>query len=153
MGVGAGALPAYAYTLPLGGTVWLKSAELKSVEPGRSIDPRLFEDRSGGNGSGGGGRDSTTASARMADVRVFEERSGGANTPIVQTRRDSSGVIVERHGDLLLIKREHPDPLRAVVDTGEYSAGYMVVTVREWERFSSTAPMLRLRFSYVVRSQ
>ena len=145
IGVGANPLPTLAYTTAFGGSVWLESAQLKSVEPGRTIDPRIFEDRSGNGPSGGGTRDSTTVSARMADVRVFQERSGAT---IVATRRDSSGVIVERRGDLLLVRREHPDPSRQRVDTGRFDAGALVLPVRTWE--TNGVQLVNGAFTYKV---
>jgi hypothetical protein len=140
-------LPFHAYTLPFGDRVYLRSARLTSVEPGRSVDPRIFEDRSGNGPGGGPSRDSLAASARMADIRVFEERSGSSTT-VVGQHTDSTGVTVERRGDLILVRREHPDPLRTVVDTGTVADGKLVMGVREWERFNATPR--KVLFQYII---
>lgn len=138
-------LPALAYTLPLGGQVYLQSARLVSVEPGRTVDPRIFDDRSGNGANGGNSRDSTTASAQMADIRVFQDRNGSA---IVGTRTDSTRVTVERRGDLVIVRRDHPDPARVVVDTGQLISGKLIMRVHEWERFN---PTLRpVSFQYLI---
>jgi hypothetical protein len=140
-------LPAFAYQLPLGGKVYLASARIVSVEPGRTVDPRIFDDRSGNGASGGNSRDSTLASAKMADIRVFEDRDGNGTT-VLSRRTDSTGVTVERRGDVVLIRRDHPDPTRVVTDTGQIVDGKLIMRVREWERFNPTPrPVL---FQYFI---
>ena len=139
-------LPAFAYQLPLGGRVFLLSARIVSVQPGRTIDPRIFDDRSGNGANGGNSRDSTTASAKMADVRVFQDRDPAGQ--ILGTHTDSTGVTIERRGDIVLIRRDHPDPARVVVDTGAFVDGRLIMRVREWERFNPT-PRAVL-FQYVI---
>lgn len=126
-------LPALAYTVDFGGKVYIKSAQLKSIEPGRSTDPRIADDRSGNGGTGGSTRDSTTVSARMADVRIFEERSSSG--AVVGINVDSSTVTVERRGDVVLVRRAHPDPARAFVDTGRFENGRLVIAIRDWITF------------------
>jgi hypothetical protein len=141
-------LPALAYVIPMGfgAQVYLLSARIVSVQPGRTTDPRIFDDRSGNGANGGNSRDSTLASAKMADVRVFQERTAAG--AIVATRADSTGVTVERRGDVVLIRRDHPDPTRVVVDTGQFIDGKLIMRVREWERFNPTSrPVL---FQYVI---
>lgn len=150
IGVAGNPLP-YLVSRSLGGSTWIRSASLKSIEPARAVDPRLLQDRSGSGSSSGASRDSAALTARMADVRVFEERDLG--NKVINLRTDSSGVIVERRGDLLFITREHPDPARTVVDTGRFSAGYMVVNIREWERLSGSIARVNVQFSYVVKPQ
>lgn len=129
-------LPVKAYDTGFGGSVWVAGARLEPAEVGRTIDPRIFEDRSGNGQSGGSTRDSTTAAAKMLDVREFEERQG---TQVVTRRTDTSPVTVERRGDLILITREHPDPARTIVDTGYFVGGTIQVRIREWERFARNA--------------
>jgi len=131
------ALPFKAYDTGFGGSVWIAGARLESAEAGRSVDPRIFEDRSGNGQTGGSSRDSTTAAAKMQDVREFEERS--ASGQVVGRKTDISPVTVERRGDLLLIIRTHPDPARQFVDTGYFVNGSVRVAVREWERFAMNA--------------
>lgn len=138
-------LPALAYTLPFGGQVYLQAARIVAVEPGRTVDPRIFDDRSGNGANGGNSRDSTTASAQMADIRVFQERNGSA---IVATRTDSTRVTVERRGDIVIVRRDHPDPLRVVVDTGQFVDGKLIMRVHEWERFNPT--QRPVSFQYLI---
>jgi hypothetical protein len=76
---------------------------------------------------------------------VFEDRTG--NT-VVGTHTDSSSVTVERRGDLILVRREHPDPARTVVDTGTVTDGRLLISVREWERFNAASR--KVFFQYII---
>ena len=73
----------------------------------------------------------TNGKVRMADVRVFRGllQSGA----FAETHRDSSTVLLERKGDLLLITRSYQFPGKVRVDTGRFASGKMVVVVNEWE--------------------
>jgi hypothetical protein len=141
-------LPVFAYkTETVGGQVWMLAARIVSVEPGRTVDPRIFDDRSGNGANGGNSRDSTTASARMADIRTFQEREPNGIT-INGTRVDSTPIIVERRGDLIIFRKDHPDPARVRVDTAQVVDGKLLRKVREWEQFhESPRPVT---FQYVI---
>ncbi|MDQ6611804.1 MAG: hypothetical protein M3Y64_05180 [Gemmatimonadota bacterium] len=133
--------PIFAYRLTLSGEVWIKSARLKSIVAGRSIDPRIFEDRNGNGKTGGSSRDSTTAAAIVADIREFEERTSGGGT-VVGMHTDTSAATIERRGDLLIITRDGPIARLVVVDTAHFVDGKLVFTAHEWERFGTPANAL-----------
>ena len=143
--------PFKAYDLTLGGSVWIRAGRLKSIVAGRSIDPRIFDDRSGNGTSGGSSRDSTTAAALVADIREFDEHSGStAASPIVGTHTDTSSATIERRGDLLIITRDAPVAARVVVDTARFVDGKLVVNVHEWERFGTAA---NVQLIYTITKQ
>ncbi len=68
---------------------------------------------------------------RMADVRYF--RDVYADGSFAGSHTDSSTVLLERKGDLLLITRSYQFAWATKVDTGQFSSGKMVVVVHEWE--------------------
>ena len=138
-------LPIQAYPLLFGGSVWITGARLKSIVAGRTVDPRIFDDRSGNGATGGGSRDSTTASAQMADIRDFEDRGGAT----LGHRTDTSSVNVERRGDLLIITRTGVTAAQFVVDTGHFVDGKLTVIVHEWERYGTKANNVQFIYSIV----
>ncbi|MEP6778793.1 MAG: hypothetical protein ABJC26_02810 [Gemmatimonadaceae bacterium] len=144
--------PYKAYNLALAGSVWIRSARIKSIVAGRTIDPRIFDDRSGNGTSGGNSRDSTTAAAEVSDIREFDEHAGSTiSSTIVGTHTDTSSATIERRGDLLIITRSAPIPSRVVVDTAQFIDGKLVVTVHEWERFGVN--VTNTQFIYAITKQ
>ena len=135
-------LPVRAYQLPFGAWVSITSARLKSIVAGRTVDPRIFDDRSGNGTTGGGSRDSATASAQMADIRAFDEGGVGQHT-------DTSSVNVERRGDLLILTRTGAVAVQTVVDTAHFVEGKLVVIVHEWERYGTKANNAQIIYSIV----
>ena len=139
-------LPVFAYkTETMGGQVWVLAARIVSVEPGRTIDPRIFDDRSGNGANGGNSRDSTTASARMAEIRTFQDREPNGVT-INGAHVDSTPLIVERRGDLIIFRKDHPDPARVRVDTAQIVNGMLIRKLREWEPFHESPRLLTFQY-------
>ncbi|MEP6778792.1 MAG: hypothetical protein ABJC26_02805 [Gemmatimonadaceae bacterium] len=129
-------LPAIAYHTSTGIPIWIASGRIKATVAGRTIDPRIFENRSGQGTSGGSSRDSTTAAAIVSDIRVFYE---GDRSGTTGTHTDTSNATIERRGDLLIITRDGPIPRLIMTDTAQIIDGKLVFTAHEWERFSTKA--------------
>ncbi|MCC6244297.1 MAG: hypothetical protein IT353_15760 [Gemmatimonadaceae bacterium] len=122
----------FEYRLP-GALVptYILSAKLVPLDLGRTTDTRIFDDRSGGGGSGGNGRDTTVSTGRMSDIRVFSLSPSGS-----APQSDSVAVDVVRIGDTLFITRPHPDPARNRTDTAFYASGVLVRKISYWRELS-----------------
>lgn len=83
----------------------------------------------------------------MPDIRTFQERDTNGIT-VNGIRVDSTPVLVGRRGDLIIIKKDHPDPKRVWIDTAQVINGKLVRYVREWEQFHETPR--RLVFQYRI---
>ena len=130
----------------LGGTISFKSATLMPYAVGRTIDKRLVNDRTGGGSSGGNTRDTTVARGQMMDIRIFlmENATGAVEV------KDSTVVDVEVSDTSFIVRRPHPNPQLARVDTGYFVGNLLVVpTVLDY-RISMDVPLTHALLNYAI---
>jgi hypothetical protein len=89
------------------------------------VDQRLVNDRTGRGGRGGNTRDTTVARGQMMDIRVFQLVNSMSGTSSLS--KDSTLVDVEVRDTLFIIKRPHPNPSLAYVDTGYFVGNDLIV--------------------------